>query len=84
MAQALLPAQPAFLGEVAISADRARTQAREYGHPIDAEICILMLHGVLHLLGMDHEADRGQMARAEAEWRQRLALPAGLTERVRS
>jgi len=81
---ALLPAQPAFLGEIAISAQTARTQAREYGHAIDAEICILMLHGVLHLLGMDHETDRGKMARAESEWRQRLSLPAGLTERVRS
>jgi len=79
------PRPPApYLGEIAISADRASAQAREYGHPIDAEIRILMLHGVLHLLGMDHETDSGQMARAEAEWRQRLALPAGLTERVRS
>ena len=74
----------AFLGEIAISAQRAHTQAREYGHTIDAEICVLMLHGVLHLLGMDHESDRGQMARAEADWRLRLALPVGLTERARA
>ncbi len=43
-----------------------------------------MLHGVLHLLGMDHETDRGQMARAEKRWRARLGLPDGLIERVRS
>jgi probable rRNA maturation factor len=43
-----------------------------------------MLHGLLHLLGMDHETDRGQMARAEARWRRRLALPASLIERVRA
>jgi probable rRNA maturation factor len=40
-----------------------------------------MLHGLLHLMGMDHETDRGQMARAEARWRQRLALPEGLVGR---
>jgi len=74
---------PANLGEIAISAERARAQADEYGHSVEAEICILMLHGVLHLLGLDHETDGGQMARAEAAWRLRLALPAGLTERVR-
>jgi probable rRNA maturation factor len=43
-----------------------------------------MLHGVLHLLGMDHESDGGQMARAEKRWRARLGLPNGLIERVRS
>jgi len=73
-----------FLGEMAISAGRAREQAAGYGHSTDQEICILMLHGLLHLLGMDHETDRGRMARAEADWRMRLALPAGLIERVRS
>ena len=41
-----------------------------------------MLHGVLHLLGMDHETDRGGMARAERIWRTRLGLPLGLIERV--
>jgi probable rRNA maturation factor len=42
-----------------------------------------MLHGLLHLLGMDHETDRGRMRRAERKWRARLELPAGLIERVR-
>ncbi len=65
------------LGEIAISVERAAEQARRYGHRPDDEIRILMLHGVLHLLGMDHEADRGAMARAEKGWRRRLGLPAG-------
>jgi len=72
------------LGSVAISCPRARVQAREFGHPIEQEIQILMLHGVLHLLGMDHETDKGRMARAEKRWRARLGLPNGLIERVQS
>ena len=41
-----------------------------------------MLHGALHLAGMDHETDRGEMAQAEARWRKRLGLPGGLIERA--
>jgi probable rRNA maturation factor len=70
------------LGEIAISADRAAVQAREFGHSVSDEIRILMLHGVLHLLGMDHETDRGEMARAEARWRKKLNLPATLIARA--
>ncbi|HBY59960.1 MAG TPA: rRNA maturation RNase YbeY [Solibacterales bacterium] len=70
------------LGEIAISADRARAQAAEYGHPVETEICILLLHGVLHLMGMDHERDRGKMALAERRWREKLGLPGGLIERA--
>ena len=70
------------IGEIAISLGRARSQAREYGHSVENEICILMLHGILHLLGMDHETDDGRMARAEIRWRRKLGLPAGLIERV--
>ena len=70
-----------FLGDIAISFQRAQRQAAEYGHPVNQEIEILMLHGVLHLLGMDHEKDRGQMARAESKWRAALGLPAGLIKR---
>jgi probable rRNA maturation factor len=72
------------LGDVAISLPRARAQAREYGHGPEQEVRILMLHGVLHLLHMDHETDCGQMARAERRWRMRLGLPGGLIERVQS
>jgi len=70
------------LGEIAISYQRAREQARAFGHSVKDEICILMLHGVLHLMGMDHERDRGAMARAEIAWRNKLGLPAGLIERA--
>jgi probable rRNA maturation factor len=71
------------LGDLAISIERARAQARECRHAIEDEIRILMLHGVLHLLGMDHESDSGQMKRTEIRWRRKLGLPAGLIERQR-
>jgi probable rRNA maturation factor len=71
-----------FLGSLAISTGRARAQAKAYGHPVEQEMRVLMLHGLLHLLGMDHETDRGRMARTEARWRLRLKLPDGLIERA--
>jgi probable rRNA maturation factor len=74
----------AALGELAISVDRAREQAEEHGHSLTEELKILMLHGVLHLLGFDHETDRGTMARAEKRWREQFGLRAGLIERSRS
>src|SRR5580658_942878 len=55
-------------GEIAISFDRARSQALACGHSVEDELRILMLHGVLHLAGMDHERDSGEMARAEVRW----------------
>jgi probable rRNA maturation factor len=75
--------QAGYLGDIAISWQRAREQAREFGHPIETEIQVLMLHGLLHLLGLDHEIDGGRMWRAEMRWRRALGLPAGLIERVR-
>jgi probable rRNA maturation factor len=72
------------VGDIAISWDRAKEQAAEYGHTTEQEIRILMLHGVLHLAGMDHEKDRGEMSNAEMQWRKRLKLPNGLIERARS
>ena len=71
------------LGEIAISLDRAREQAAEYGHDAAAEVRILMLHGLLHLLGMDHEQDNGEMTRTERRWRKRFGLPPALIERTR-
>ena len=73
---------PPYLGDIAISLQRARAQARQWGHSIEDEIRILMLHGVLHLKGMDHDGDSGEMARTETRWRRKLGLPAGLIERV--
>jgi probable rRNA maturation factor len=68
--------------ELAISLDRASAQAKELGHSLDEELRILMLHGVLHLCGMDHETDSGEMRRTETRWRKKLGLPSGLIERA--
>ena len=68
--------------DIAISFDRAGAQADELGHSTEDELRILMLHGVLHLAGMDQETDRGAMKRAEVSWRKRLGLPSGLIERA--
>jgi probable rRNA maturation factor len=63
-----------FLGDVAIAPATARRNAKRYGRPLPAELQILMLHGVLHLLGYDHETDRGEMNRVEQRLRRRLGL----------
>lgn len=63
-----------FLGDIAISPSVARRNAKTYGRTTSGEICILILHGVLHLLGYDHETDRGEMERVEARLRRRLGL----------
>ena len=70
------------LGDIAISLDRAREQASALRHSTDQELQILMLHGLLHLTGLDHEKDRGEMAAVEQRWRKHFGLPAGLIERV--
>ena len=79
------PPEPAFIdtlaGDIAISADIARRNARELGHSEAQEIKILVLHGVLHLAGYDHECDHGAMAGKEAKLRKALGLPVGLIER---
>jgi probable rRNA maturation factor len=77
---ALAPSES--LGEIAISTTRAAKQARQHGHSLEEEIAILMLHGLLHLLGMDHEKDHGRMERTERRYREELGLPAGLIERA--
>ncbi|MEP7351622.1 MAG: rRNA maturation RNase YbeY [Acidobacteriota bacterium] len=71
-----------MLGEIAISFDRAAEQAADLGHGVEEELRILMLHGLLHLIGLDHETDAGEMAKAEASWRRKLGLPVGLIERA--
>jgi probable rRNA maturation factor len=69
-------------GDLAISLDTARRQAEEHGHALRDEVRVLLLHGLLHLVGMDHETDRGEMAEREGELRGRLRLPNGLIARV--
>jgi probable rRNA maturation factor len=70
------------LGDIAISAERAEAQAVARGHSRLDEIRILMLHGVLHLAGMDHETDKGEMARTESILRTEFGLPEGLIARA--
>jgi probable rRNA maturation factor len=69
-------------GDLAISLDTAARQAEEFGHSLSDEVRILMLHGLLHLNGMDHEADQGEMAERERELQSELKLPVTLIERV--
>jgi len=69
-------------GEIAISAEIAAQNARLLGHTPAQEVKILVLHGILHLRGYDHERDNGQMARRERQMRAQLRLPVGLIERV--
>jgi probable rRNA maturation factor len=62
------------LGDVAISPATARRNAKKLGRTLPSELQILILHGVLHLLGYDHETDHGEMDRVEARLRRRLGL----------
>jgi probable rRNA maturation factor len=77
------PAAAGFMGDVVIAAGVAKQQARAAGHPLQTEIRVLALHGLLHLLGYDHEADNGTMARVEARLRKKAGLKEGLLERTR-
>jgi len=75
---------PNHLGDIAIARGVARRQARDGGHPQTAELRVLALHGLLHLLGYDHERDNGEMHRLEQRLRAKGGLRAGLIERTRS
>ena len=74
-------AAAAFRGDIVIAAGVAARQARAAGHGVATEMRVLALHGLLHLLGYDHDADDGRMARAEARLRKRAGLREGLIER---
>src|SRR5258708_2463502 len=80
------PAPSAFAakhaGDLAISLETADRQAATYGHPLRDEVRILLLHGLLHLSGEDHETDNGEMAAREATLRHELRLPPTLIERT--
>ncbi len=68
-------------GDLAVSLETAQRQAEEHGHSLRDEVRILLLHGLLHLSGMDHEVDSGEMAEREAKLRKRLRLKSGLIAR---
>jgi len=63
-----------FLGDIAIAPAVARRYAKKNGRSLQNQICVLILHGLLHLLGYDHETDRGQMDRVEHKLRRKLGL----------
>jgi probable rRNA maturation factor len=71
-------------GDIVISGDIARDNAKQLGHAVSDEIKILVLHGLLHLAGHDHERDHGEMARKELRLRRTLKLEAGLIERTQA
>src|SRR5215208_3546711 len=74
--------EPGYLGDVVISSGVAARQARAAGHSVSTELRVLALHGLLHLLGYDHERDDGRMARLERHLRRIGGLREGLIERV--
>jgi probable rRNA maturation factor len=75
--------EPGFLGEVVIASGVAGRQARRAAHSVQVELRVLALHGLLHLLGYDHEQDDGRMARVERRLRRKGGLREGLIERDR-
>ncbi len=70
-----------FIGSVIISADTARRVADDIGHPLEVELQILFIHGLLHLLGFDHETDNGEMRQKEKEVADMLSIANPLLER---
>ena len=72
-----------FLGDIAIATGVAQRQADDAGHPVSTELRVLALHGLLHLLGYDHERDDGEMARAENRLRRAAGLKEGLIGRTK-
>jgi probable rRNA maturation factor len=77
-----VPSGRALAGDVAISSQIAARNAKAFGHSTEQEIKILILHGILHLAGYDHEHDQGEMQRKEIRLRQDLGLPVSLIERA--
>jgi probable rRNA maturation factor len=73
---------PKLAGDIAISAEIAASNAAQLGHSTETELKILILHGLLHLAGYDHESDQGEMQAREAKLRRHLKLPVGLIERT--
>ena len=70
------------LGSIVISIDYVRNKAEELGHSEDDEFTLLFIHGLLHLLGYDHECDNGEMREMEQELIHKLGLPESLIVRT--
>jgi probable rRNA maturation factor len=68
-------------GDLAISLETAARQAEAFEHSLATEVKVLILHGCLHLAGLDHETDSGEMARLEGRLRREFGLPSGLIQR---
>ena len=81
--QPLTPSPQPFLGDIVIARGVARRQAREYGHSESVELRVLSLHGLLHLLGYDHERDHGEMRRVEQRLLVKGGISSGLIRRAR-
>ncbi len=76
------PEGPRLAGDLAISLEMAARQAARFGHSLRDEVRVLLLHGLLHLAGFDHEQDVGEMAAREAKLRTELGLPTSLIARA--
>ena len=63
-----------FLGDIVVSLEQAARQAAENGLTLELEVKQLILHGILHLLGYDHETDQGEMNELELQWREKLGI----------
>jgi probable rRNA maturation factor len=72
------PFANAPLGEIVINLDRAFKDAKNLGHSLDSEVALLFIHGMLHLLGYDHEEDNGQMREEERRLIEEFDLPKSL------
>ncbi len=70
------------LGSIVISADFVKEKAKELGHTVQDELSLLFIHGMLHLLGFDHESDHGEMREREKEIIEQFHLPSSLIVRT--
>ncbi len=75
--------EPRFMGDIVIASGVSEQQAKAAGHALQTEVRVLALHGLLHLLGYDHEDDDGKMARVEMRLRKKAGLKEGLIERAK-
>jgi probable rRNA maturation factor len=76
------PFPGAPIGSIVISVDKAGEVASSLGHSVDHELALLFIHGILHLLGYDHEIDNGEMRQKEIELIEKFNLPKSLIVRT--